>query len=59
MSQQGNSVRRWFVSLVEIERDTADVDAGGWVTFDSFAKKRLYYYEVMRQGRLTPLCGAS
>ena len=37
--------RRSFISLVEIERDDADENNGGWVIFDSFAETALDYYD--------------
>lgn len=42
--------RRSFISFVEVERDDADENNGGWVMFDSFVETALDYYQHFPQG---------
>lgn len=41
MNQREGDGAREFISLMEVERDETDADAGGWVTFDSFTAEGL------------------
>lgn len=48
MNQRESDGAREFISLMEVERDETDAEAGGWVTFDSFTAEGLDNYELLK-----------